>query len=76
MLENMKRLEPSKSPAMEKFLDTISDRMFGTQRTDAIVNATCVSCGKPADNFRDELSAKEFQISGLCQKCQDSVFGS
>lgn len=27
------------------------------------------------DTFRDDLSYKEFTISGLCQKCQDSVFG-
>lgn len=25
--------------------------------------------------FRDELSAKEYYISGMCQSCQDSVFG-
>jgi hypothetical protein len=31
-------------------------------------------CGKFADNFRDELSRKEFNISGLCQRCQDQVF--
>ena len=24
--------------------------------------------------FRDELSAKEFKISGMCQKCQDEAF--
>ena len=27
-------------------------------------------------DFRDQLSRKEFKISGLCQTCQDSVFGS
>lgn len=26
-------------------------------------------------DFKDELSKREYQISGLCQKCQDSVFG-
>jgi len=25
--------------------------------------------------FRDELSEREYQISGLCQNCQDEVFG-
>lgn len=25
--------------------------------------------------FRDEISRKEFKISGLCQKCQDKTFG-
>lgn len=26
--------------------------------------------------FRDELSAREYYISGMCQDCQDSVFGA
>jgi len=26
-------------------------------------------------DFRDRLSLKEYYISGLCQKCQDKVFG-
>ena len=32
----------------------------------------------PADGFfmfRDELSAREYYISGMCQACQDGVFG-
>lgn len=27
------------------------------------------------DSFKDELSRREFRISGLCQKCQDKTFG-
>ena len=27
-------------------------------------------------HFKDILSYKEYKISGLCQKCQDEVFGS
>jgi DNA-directed RNA polymerase subunit RPC12/RpoP len=34
----------------------------------------CVSCGKTIGPFRDELSEKEFSISGFCQECQDKVF--
>lgn len=34
-----------------------------------------IGCGQPVGPFRDELSAREYQISGLCQKCQDSIFG-
>lgn len=29
-----------------------------------------------ASDFKDELSAKEYKISGLCQKCQDETFGA
>jgi len=28
-----------------------------------------------AAEFRDDLSRKEFEISGLCQTCQDKTFG-
>jgi len=27
------------------------------------------------EDFRDDESIREYQISGLCQKCQDKVFG-
>ena len=37
----------------------------------------CPTCGKEIkkEDFRNEISKKEFEISGMCQKCQDSVFG-
>jgi hypothetical protein len=31
-------------------------------------------CANPIGEFRDELSVKEFKISGMCQSCQDEVF--
>ena len=44
-------------------------------------NNVCPICCKPIvlavdpPPFRDQLSWKEFSISGMCQKCQDDVFG-
>ena len=35
----------------------------------------CPTCGKEVGEFRDDLSRKEFTISGMCQSCQDSMFG-
>lgn len=34
----------------------------------------CVKCKKLIRKFRDEASQREWQISGLCQECQDAVF--
>lgn len=34
----------------------------------------CVSCSYPARDFKDEISRREFAISGLCQECQDIAF--
>ncbi len=45
---------------------------------DKVKRRKCPSCGKTIDvatEFRDYLSKKEYTISGLCQKCQDEVFG-
>lgn len=61
--------EPSeKSPQIESFLED----NFG--RTTAIRGGKCVFCTDPNMNFRDEISRKEYAISGLCQRCQDEVF--
>ena len=35
----------------------------------------CPFCNEEKGPFRDELSRKEYEISGLCQKCQDDVYG-
>jgi hypothetical protein len=67
--------DPSdKAPELTNFLESVAGR------TSAIKGDVCVpapfGCGGPATEFRNELSRREYRISGLCQKCQDSVFGS
>jgi hypothetical protein len=42
---------------------------------DDVEQNICPSCKKPIGMFRDALSRKEYGISGLCQLCQDKVFG-
>jgi hypothetical protein len=32
--------------------------------------------GNTHTSFRDDLSRKEYQISGMCQRCQDDIFGA
>ena len=43
----------------------------------AVEEGLCPLCGNPVnfEDFRDDLSRREFKISGLCQKCQDEFFG-
>ena len=67
-------MEPTpKAPELERLLEGFSGR------TTAITADRCVNppigCGRPATTFKDELSVREYRISGLCQDCQDSVFG-
>ncbi len=47
------------------------------EEVDAVEAGKCPFCKKPVkmSEFRDELSKREFQISGLCQSCQDKTFG-
>ena len=35
----------------------------------------CPTCAQAIGQFRNEGSVIEFGISGMCQECQDSVFG-
>lgn len=60
----------SKSPEMENALRNI----FPSRKN--MDENKCVICFQPALHFRDQLSAKEYSISGLCQECQDKVFGA
>lgn len=63
-----------KAPAVERTLTEV----FGVNRVDAILNEVCVSspigCGQPVEGFRTDLNAREYEISGLCEKCQDKYF--
>ena len=36
----------------------------------------CMTCPKEYPlHFRDILSYREYRVTGICQKCQDEVFG-
>lgn len=55
-----------------------ADLLF-PDRPKALAEERCVvapiGCGKPIGKFDDAVSLKEYTISGLCQECQDSIFG-
>ncbi len=67
-----------KSPEMEKAIDTVVKTLGFLPRRASIEGDICVTCGAkaPPESFRDALSVKEYSISGMCQRCQDGVFGS
>lgn len=55
------------------------DRLFPqAKRVESIDIRKCIEppfgCGKPIIKFKDNQSEKEYQISGMCQECQDSFF--
>jgi len=52
-------------------------KTFGfDEELEKIKKGKCPFCNKiinPDTEFRDEQSKKEYQISKLCQKCQDEI---
>ena len=68
--------QPMPSIKSEK-IDELFKTLYGVDRKTSIVNRMCVSCDAKVskEGFRDEVSLREFHISGLCQVCQDKVFG-
>ena len=65
-------MEPTnKAPAIDAILSSFT----GKDRKDMIRNRQCMTCGGCAYYFRDDLSKKEYAISGMCQSCQDDFFG-
>jgi hypothetical protein len=55
--------------------DIMNAMGFGDQ-VKKVEHGFCPFCSKPVskDEFRDELSKREYKISGLCQACQDETF--
>ena len=56
-------------------VEAMLSKLTGVSRIGAVAEASCVTCSGNATSFRDALSEKEYTISGMCQSCQDSVFG-
>ena len=60
---------------LELAKEAMSLNLYGRSRSIALAAGQCVKCGEFNLEFRDELSRKEYGISGLCQPCQDGIFG-
>lgn len=45
------------------------------KEVEKVEKGICPFCNKEIGEFRDELSRREYKISGLCQECQDEMFG-
>ena len=60
-----------KNPSIDKVLT----QLMGKNRLDTVRENLCMTCDGYAIEFKDKISEKEYTISGMCQDCQDSVFG-
>jgi hypothetical protein len=59
-----------KSSAIESTMSGI----FGKDRRSYILAGKCIITGEDAGPFRDELSKREYEISGMGQKAQDDFW--
>ena len=53
-------------------------KIFGKSRPTTILAGSCMTCDTSdivEADFKDDISIKEYEISGLCQSCQDDVWG-
>jgi hypothetical protein len=60
---------------MQQFKEDMAMNLYGRSLALAQAGNQCVKCGKADVTFRDEISEKEYGISGFCQCCQDDFFG-
>ena len=63
----------AKSEGIERMLNFLSVTSYGRKRT----GKCCVKCGSKRisdEDFRDEVSRKEFKIIHWCQSCQDDYY--
>jgi hypothetical protein len=64
----------AKSKEMRELREKAAQLLFGRSH-DAQQSANlCTTCGGDADKFTDDLSEKEYSLSGMCQACQDGFF--
>lgn len=70
LVEDLKEVDDK----MVEVVDRVGKKFFGKTRTQALDTHTCISCGMPATEFKDDKSMVEWRITGFCQKCQDDVF--
>lgn len=64
-------MEYGKTYTKKEFMET-----FFPEETKRQEQGLCPFCSHKIEEseFRDPLSLKEYQISGLCQSCQDDFF--
>ena len=59
---------------VQKLLDFMSSNSYEATYAIAKATKTCVMCGGAAKVFRDASAKLEYDVSALCQKCQDEFF--
>ena len=58
----------------KELLEVLSDPTYKVSYANAKATGTCIKCKKPAKSYRNPSTKLEYEVSGLCQSCQDYFF--
>ena len=77
--ELMKKLEAGEtinlnSVQLTETTEALAKTFAGLSRSEALEAGKCVMCGEKHKGFRDVPSEREYNISAICQTCQDGMF--
>ena len=61
---------------MNEMKEELAMDLYGRSLELSRAGQQCVKCGEFNLEFRDEISRREYAISGWCQSCQDQFFGA
>lgn len=56
---------------VQRLLDIFSQPEYSIRYRSAKSTHTCLICNNPARVFRDEWAKLQYEVSALCQRCQD-----
>jgi hypothetical protein len=59
---------------LQDLIDTLSDEQVILRGYQARRTGICKICSQPANSFRTPFSELEYQISSICQQCQDYYY--
>lgn len=63
-----------RNPVLQAYVDRFQEEAFGISMTNALKDRICVICKGRVSGFTNDLAQREYEMSGTCEACQDSIF--
>ena len=55
-------------------LEVLSAPSYKADYLESKATSTCIRCGRAVNEFRDASARLEYNVSALCEKCQDECY--
>lgn len=59
---------------IQDFLDYYNKLYYGRTQKESEEKGICLFCGGKVGKFKLEIYKKEYELSGMCQECQEDFF--